>query len=344
MERCTVRQLGAALFAALLAPASALPAILARGGALGWLAPLLVLPVAVFVVWRVGKLGVDGLAPALRGPLGKTVLTLYYIWALALSALTAGSCVDRLGRTDYLSAPPWLLAVALAAVCAYLIRKGPAPFFRAAQIFYLVLLTALVLLLVLGVANLKGANLAPQGWSDLSGAVEGIVPAGASLSVAALAAFFPRERRRKGESPLWHWLAGWCLAAAGLFLLTVGALGPRLTAKAPLPFFLALQGLGFSGGFQRLEALTTALWVLSDLTLLGLAALAGREMAGGRAWAAAPPLLAAFLGGWFLPNAAVVRAADLLFWVDLALGAAVPVLLSLLPAGNVENERGISCG
>lgn len=344
MERCTVRQLGVALFAALLAPASALPALLARGGALGWLAPLLVLPVAAFVVWRVGKLGPNGLTPVLRGPLGKLTLTLYYIWALALSALTAGSCVDRLNRTDYGSAPPWLLAVALAAVCAYLIRKGPGTFFRSAQLFYLVLLATLILLLILGAANLKGANLVPQGWSDLAGAVQGVVPTGASLSVAALAAFFPRERRRKGESPLWRWLAGWCIGAAALFLLTVGTLGSQLTAKAPLPFFLALQGLGFSGGFQRLEALTTAVWVLSDLTLLGLAALAGREMAGGRAWAALPPLLAAFLGGWFLPNAAVAGFSSLLFWVDLALGALAPVLLSLLSAGNVENGGGISCG
>ncbi len=122
--------------------------------------------------------------------------------------------------------------------------------------------------------------------------------------------------------------------------MVLGALGPKLTTKAPLPFFLALQGLGFPGGFQRLEALGTAAWVLSDLALLGLAALAGGEMAGGRAWAAAPVLAGAFLGGCFLPNAAVEGAAPWLLWVNLALGGALPVILSL----GRSRGRGISCG
>ena len=160
------------------------------------------------------------------------------------------------------------------------------------------------------------------------------------MSVAALAAFFPKRTRRAGESPMWVWLAGWCAAAAALCALVMGALGDRLTVQAPLPFFLALQGLGFPGGFQRLEALGTAAWVLSDLTLLGLAALAAREMAGGRDWALIPPLLAALAGGCLFPNGAVEGAAGLLFGANLVLGAAVPVVLSLLPG----RDGGISCG
>lgn len=334
-ERCTSRQLGVAVFAALLAPASALPGILDRGGSLGWLGPVLGFPLALLVLWRLERLGREGLKTALdrrlRG-LSGPVLTLYYIWAVGLSALTAGSCVDRLSRTDYQEVPPWLLAVALAGVCAYLIYKGRGAFFRAAEIFYLLLLAVLAVFLALGAFHLRAENLIPQSGEDLLGPVRGILPAGAALSAGTLAAFFPRRVREPGETPLWRWLGGWCLAAAGLGLLVTGALGAPLAQRAPLPFFLALQGLGFPGGFQRLEALATAAWVLSDLTLLGMAALAGREMAGGSKGGALLPLAGAVLGGCLLPNEAVRGAAPVLMGVNLALGAALPVAVSLLPA------------
>lgn len=333
-ERCTPRQVGVAVFAGLLAPASALPGVLDRGGSLGWLGPLAVFPLALLVLWRLKGLGQEGLVAALRqrlGAVGGAVLTLYYIWAVALSALTAGGCVDRLSRTDYREVPPWLLAAALTAVSAYLARKGRGAFFRAAEIFYLALVLVLALFFILGAAHLRPENLTPRGAEDAVGALRGALPAGAALSTGTLAALFPRQSCPPGESPVWRWLGGWCLAAAGLGLLVTGALGAPLAQKAPLPFFLALQGLGFPGGFQRLEALATAAWVLSDLTLLALATLAARELTKGRGWGAAAPLAGAFLGGCFLPNAAVEGVMPLLLGVNLALGAAVPVALSLLP-------------
>lgn len=99
MKAHSARQLWTALFVALLAPASALPAALAQTGAsaLVWLAPLLVLPAALAVLWAVRRLGAEGLAAAWRG--SGLLLTLYYLWAMALSALTAGGCVDRLRRS-----------------------------------------------------------------------------------------------------------------------------------------------------------------------------------------------------------------------------------------------------
>lgn len=334
-EKCTARQVWVAVFVGLLAPASALPGTLTQGGALGWLVgPMLTFPLALFVAWRLKRLGPNGLIAAWkRTPkwLGRAALTLYYIWAMALSALTAGSCVDRLGRTDYLGAPGWLLALALTAVAAYLIYNGRGAFFRAAEIFYLALLVVLALFFILGAADLKIENLTPQSWSEVKGAAMGTLSVSGSLAVGALAACFPREEPKPGSSPGWKWLAGWCVTVAGLALLVIGMLGPRLAAQAPLPFFLTLQGLGFSGGFQRLEALGTAAWVLSDLVLLGLAALAGREMAGGRRWGAIPPLLCAFVGGCLLSNQRVQGAAAILLAVNLALGGLLPVLLSLRP-------------
>lgn len=336
--RASVRQLGVALFVALLAPASTLPAALGRGGALSFLAPVAVFPLAAWAAWRMGRLGREGLARRWsKSPWGRGLLFLYYLWACALSALAAGGCVDRLARTDYAEAPVWLLSLALAGVSAYLIRRGAGAFFRAAEIFFLALLVVLALFFILGLADVRLVNLTPAGLGDLAGVAAGMFPAAASLSVGALALFLPRQRRQEGESPLWRWLLGWCLAAAGLCLLVIGTLGSALTARAPLPFFLTLQESGFPGGFRRLEALGTAAWALSDLTLLSLAALAGREMAGNRCWASWIVLAAAFLGGCFLPNALVEGAAPWLMGANLLLGGVLPAAASLLPQGVEEN-------
>lgn len=335
------RQVWTAVFLAALAPAATLPSVVAPFGPWGWLGVVLLLPLAALYPWLVKGLGRSGLGAALRtrwGRLGRWVLAVYYLWAAALAALTAGGCVDRLGRTDYGEVPGWLAAVLLAAVAAYLIYRGRAAFLRAVQVFFLALMVVLGLFFLLGVANLQGENLRPDGWRDVWRGAGGLWPALATVSVGAVGSFLPHAPRQEGESPGWKWLAGWCAAAAGLCILVLGALGAELTAKAPLPFFLALQGIGFPGGFQRLEALATAAWVLSDLTLLGMAALVGWEIAGGSRWGTLLPLAGAVIGGCLLPNAVVREAAPVLMGVNLALGAALPVGVSLLPARQKEGQ------
>lgn len=316
---------------AALAPAASLPTMAARYGAWGWLGAILAVPV-VLVVLRLAKgLGEDGLAADLRerwGWFGRGMRVVYYLWAMALAALTAGSCVDRLGRTDYGEMPSWLAAALLAGVAAYLIYRGWEPFLRTAQIFFLALVVVLGLFFVLGAANLNAENLRPDGWGEAARGTGGLWPVLATLSVGALGMFIPRAPRREGESPPRRWAVGWCLTAAGLCALVIGTLGPELTAKAPLPFFLALQGLGFSGGFQRLEAMGTAAWVLSDLILIGMAALAAAQTAGKRRWAW-PVLAAAAVGGVCLPNRVTAGAQEILLAVNVALGLVIPVLAAL---------------
>ncbi len=325
---CSVRQLWTALFVALLAPASALPAALtgSGAGAVAWLAPVLVFPLALIVLWAVRRLGSEGLAWRWRGKW--PLLTLYYLWAMALSALTAGGCVDRLQRTDYADAPGWLISLALTLAALWLARKGPAAFFRCVQLFFLALVVVTALFFALGLADLRLENLALSGPGEAVDAFRGLPAAAGALSVGTLCAFFPRQSE-PGQSAGWRWLALWCAVAAGLCLLVLGTLGPELTARAPLPFFLALQGLGFPGGFQRLEALGTAAWALSDVTLLALAALAGREMAGERNWALGPILLSALAGGFLLPNSVVAAFGPWLWGANLILGAGLPLLLAL---------------
>lgn len=337
-EKGSARQVWVGVFVAALAPAAALPSLAAQFGGWGWLGVALVAPLAPLWLRLVRGLGPGGLAAALRerwGWPGRWVLGAYYLWAAALAALTAGSCVDRLGRTDYGEVPGWLAAALLAAVAAYLICRGRGPFLRAVGVFLPALGVTLGLFFVLGAANLDGANLRPEGWEEVGRGLGSLWPALATVSVGALGAFLPHRERQREEKAGGRWLVLWSLTAAGLCALVIGALGAEIAAQAPLPFFLALQGLGFPGGFQRLEALGTAVWVLSDLALIGLAALAAGEIAGKRRWGW-PVIGAAALGGCLLPNQRAAAAQNVLFALNVALGAVIPLLVARRPPGKAH--------
>lgn len=340
-RRASSRQVWVGIFLAALAPAASLPPVVARFGAWGWLGAILAIPVVLVALRLLRGLGEKGLAAELRerwGWFGQGVRAVYYLWALALAALTAGGCVDRLGRTDYGEIPGWLAAVLLAGVAAYLIYRGWGPFLRAAQVFFLTLAVALGLFFVLGVVHLDAENLRPDGWEEMAAGAGALWPTLATLGVGALGAFIPHAPLQSGESAPGQWAVGWCLTAAGLCALVMGTLSAELTAQAPLPFFLALQGLGAMGGFQRLEAMGTAIWTLSDLTLIGMAALAAAQAAGRRRWAW-PVVVAAAVGGVCLPNRVAAGAQGPLFAVNVILGLVVPVLTALTPKKKEDRVK-----
>ena len=94
-DRISTRQLGALLWAGLMAPAAELlPAVtLPLAGRAAWLSALAALPVVLLIGWTLTKLDLsrDGLAGAVcrgMGPwAGKGVLLLYMIWGELLLAL-----------------------------------------------------------------------------------------------------------------------------------------------------------------------------------------------------------------------------------------------------------------
>ena len=338
----SARQIRVLAFVAMLAPMGALPGLVAQaGGGLGWLAPIAAIPLVAAGFFLFRSFGPEGLGETLRarwGRLGRLAAIPYYIWMVALAALAAGQCVDRLGRTDYADLSPWLLSLALAVVAGYLTAGGRGTFLRAAEIFYLILLAALILFGVLGLWGIEPENLAPRSGEEGMGVWKGVIPVLGTMAAGIPAAFFPRAEvsaPRKGWTAVW-----WCVAAAGICLLVIGTLGGALAAEMPLGFYLALQGVGLPGGFQRMEGLGTAVWVLSDLALIAGAVLAGKAIAGERRWAGWPILLAAAIGGGCLTAEHTATMGSGILWAELALGGGIPLLLAVTPKKFYAKKRG----
>lgn len=316
-----------AVFLALTAPLAALSGQVARYGKTGWLGALAALPGVLALSWCLRRNGDYG--ERLREVGGKWLTTLYYIWLLLTAALTASSAVDALGRTDYQNWSKWALAGALGAAVFYLAGKGTGAVLRWGQVMGAGHTIIIVCFLALGLRNADWSGLFPEKAAELRGAAGAAFPTLGAACLSVIAGFLPDG----GEKRTAGWAIGWCAIATGLCAVTFGTLGAELTGEVPLPFFLALQGLGDGGTFQRLEAVGTAAWSLSYLALILLCGAAMERLRGGNSrnrWI----LTGAVICGGGLSNEAVRPFSTALLTGNVILGGVIPAMIALARRGE----------
>ena len=135
-----------------------------------------------------------------------------------------------------------------------------------------------------------------------------------------------------------RWSVGFCLTLTALQAVCLGNFGPGLSVRMNTPFFMMVKGIGIEGTFQRVESVILALWVLSDLALLGLLTRACTEMAGQilpvkqEKWVVLILILLALVGALRLfPDAFFLGHSmeQMALWGNLIAGLGLPVLLLL---------------
>lgn len=317
-DRLSLRQLLVTAFTGGLAPAAA-----AAGRS--WQGALLALPVLLLAGW-----GLSALAPRwarLEGkPAGKALHILYMVWGAALLSRGLARCAGRVARVGGSgeSERVWLVLL-LAALLIWAVSGKPAAFFRGAEIFYLGMAAAAAALLVWGAFRVKPEYLAVPTESMWSGFLSAMETGGTflfALPYMNRTAADPEGARRTAG-----WLGALALTAALAGLVTAGVLSPAVAAESEEPFFLMTATLGRSA---RIEGLASALWLLADVTYLGLLAECWNLRETGRSFG--PPICVCI--GVVLIFLGAPEGLPAVFWGAGASAVVAATVLVLLAAGE----------
>ncbi len=338
---------GSGVTAALLPVMLSLLAPLSRtAGRLGWLAPVLALPVGLGLcrVWRefAGR-SLPGLLEGSFGKWGGRLMELaYLLWGLLLLSVSARRYAARLLSAVSGENARWLYLAAALALALWLGREDGRVFLRAGRLFSGAVGAAVLLAVALALPALDWKNLWPPAAADWGG-----LPRAAlwTLSLAGYGVYglcLPVEEERR-----WPWALLGCGGFAALLLVTLGTFGPALAGRMEEPFLLLLEGAAAPGVFWRGEAALAAVLILADITLLsllvrGCGAMWRRLIPPWKGRGLWLPAAAAFWRAGAEPAAAE---GDLLLWGGLLLGIAVPALAVLTEGVSKTPKKGaISCG
>ncbi len=256
-EALSARQLSVAVLVGGLSSASAV------AGGMDWRWGLCAAPLGVLLGWLLLKK--VGERPLYRGAAGGVLAALYSGWAVVLMACALRRAAGRIllvsGGEDGLG---WLLAL-LAAPLIWMGWGKAAAFFRAVEIFWLAMIPALVIIVILAAPRIGWRYLLEpaDSWWRSALSMGGVLSTGLFVLPYIYKTKRPEQGRRRGLA----WLAALGLLGALLAALTAGMLSPAVAGQLREPFFVAAGVLGESA---RGEGLLSALWLLPDLTLAGL--------------------------------------------------------------------------
>lgn len=351
MERdiLSVRQMMVLLLVALLAPATdLLPLMAARQvGSGGWLIMLGALPILLAALWVCSRVFCGRrLCVEVGKQVGYTIIIIYMVWILFVLSLVFRLSAARM-EAVYSGVPPILFAIGVAAVAVWMGKGKAAALARGAEIFYLVLTVVLVGTLLLALFKVEWSNLYPVEWNKLPGG--SLSTAGILLNVAPGAVLGMRVPQKvRSKRKVCGWMIAFCGVVIWVLVAVLGSVGIRLGARLETPYLIMVQGLGIKGAFQRMEALISAMWLLSDVILAGVLLRAGndymKELKSEQWGKWSVPIIAviAVAAGWLLfPEGDYVLefCVRVLPMTGIVLGLIIPALLLLISTMRGRKAR-----
>ena len=198
------------------------------------------------------------------------------MWMALILGTGISQCGERLGALGYSVTGRWVFLAAALALTAAMALGKLSSFARAAEVFFLILTGALVLVTALALFRVEPGNLAPLEGNVLLGALPTVEAVCAGVPAAFLLGLVPPGGGRKKKVALW--LAAGAVILTGVHVACIGAFGWQVTALQTVPLYEAAKQVGVPGAFHRVEAVVAALLVMSDVTLFALAFFTLREM------------------------------------------------------------------
>lgn len=278
------RQLRAMCFVASLAPVTRLlPKAAAQlAGSASWLAPLCALPpLLLFLLILTSLMKMrregEGLGEVIMRRSGRTAgaigLALIGSFTLFSAGFILRTGAHRLISTIYPDAGP-LFFMAAMLIIGTIAALGPVKALpRASRVFAPVLLSVIVLALIFSLGSVDVRNLLPIKTQSAGRVfISGLAVVEIYGAVLYCAAFLEDQSPLQGRrfASYAGWLALICLLLCTFCAVIIGCYGARLTSRTLHPFFSMIRDVTLTKTVERIEALVTTLWVLSDFVIFTL--------------------------------------------------------------------------
>lgn len=278
------RQMRAMCFVASLAPVTRLlPKAAAQlAGSASWLAPLCALPpLLLFLLILTSLMKMrregEGLGEVIMRRSGRTAgaigLALIGSFTLFSAGFILRTGAHRLISTIYPDAGPLFFMIVML-IIGTVAALGPVKALpRASRVFAPVLLSVIVLALIFSLGSVDVRNLLPIKTQSAGKVfISGLAVVEIYGAVLYCAAFLEDQSPLQGRrfASCAGWLALICLLLCAFCAVIIGCYGARLTSRTLHPFFSMIRDVTLTKTVERIEALVTTLWVLSDFVIFTL--------------------------------------------------------------------------
>ena len=240
------------------------------------LPPLLLFLLILTSLMKMRREG-EGLGEVIMRRSGRTAgaigLALIGSFTLFSAGFILRTGAHRLISTIYPDAGP-LFFMAAMLIIGTIAALGPVKALpRASRVFAPVLLSVIVLALIFSLGSVDVRNLLPIKTQSAGRVfISGLAVVEIYGAVLYCAAFLEDQSPLQGRrfASYAGWLALICLLLCTFCAVIIGCYGARLTSRTLHPFFSMIRDVTLTKTVERIEALVTTLWVLSDFVIFTL--------------------------------------------------------------------------
>jgi spore germination protein (amino acid permease) len=282
-RQITTRQMLILLFAGTLSPTiRALPRRSAAiGGTGGWLSAVVAIVPVLLVAWailaclrRMPK--GSGLGELMERGVGKgaaRVLSgVYAGWMLLSVAAFLRIYSERFLSTTYANSSIYLFLISILLLTLWNSNGSFGAFARMGQIFFVILVITLALVLGLTASQVKAENILPLWWEDTPDILKSSIPAMGTLAYGVYLFFLGGQTKDLTENRrmVLRWTFSFGVLLTVMQVITMGVFGAPMVARMQVPFFMLTKEINLYGAMERMESMIVALWVITDVVLVGL--------------------------------------------------------------------------
>lgn len=281
-EKISLRQFLVIIFVSLLSPMVHMTSVITdqiagRGGWLAYMVVLVLVGILVLLLgWAFRRIPEGGLGALLRlgfgDRLGRVLCGVGAAVLLVRLGIALRFYAERFVSTLYPDTELGMFFAVLLALVVWISGKSFGTLARTGQIFFLAIILVTAVVVAFNLPLIKPYYIWPVWTGDLPkiGWAGFVCMEMLSISFGALFCLSLVGERDNGTALCLKWLAGICVLATVLNVVTTGVFSSKLTPSLQIPFFVLAKEVRIEGALERMESFVAALWVLTDVVFIAL--------------------------------------------------------------------------